>query len=1089
MKHHAKGASLARMLLVPTLLWGSVSMVASPVYATQVNPSQTVTLRMNKVKLSEVFKKLSNLSGCEFFYDESVVRKYNTIDINLDNVSFDQALEQIKKQTNLQLNRVNNTIVVSLPRKESEVSARTQLSKRKVTGVVTDVNNEPLIGVSIAIQGNSGGTITDFDGRFTLDEVDPNATLVFSYIGYITQKVTVGNQQVLNVQLKEDNQTLEEVVVIGYGVQKKRDMTGSVASIKSKDITAIPTTNALEALQGKVAGLDLTTSSGQAGSIPNFTIRGERSLTASNAPLILVDGIDYGTSLDINPTDIESIEVLKDASSTAIYGTRGANGIIMITTKKGKEGKSKVSFNAFVSSTMITDYPEIMNANEYARYKREAYRDRTTGKYADDAAVFAPEELAYIESGYDTNYRDLLMHNGFNQNYEISVSGGNTKTKHNISLGYRSEEGLFKDDDYQRFNARVALDHQLFDNVQIGTNIIYAYVDKNNRYSPLNMANKIVPISKPYDDEGNLVMYPSPGYNTQMNPLIDDQEGMRVDNTIQERFFGSLYLNWNITKDILFRTTLGLNSVNERRGFFCDKNSLQGSAKDSQSYKEHTMTRNLTWENVLTYSKDFSDIHSFQAMVGTSTIMNSKEYTYAGGKGQVYSDNWFHNLYSNEKEITIKSSLVDQNLASFFGRVNYKLMDRYMLTASLRADGSSVFAPGKKWGYFPSVALAWRINEESFLKNVEAISNLKLRLSWGESGQCAINPYQTSGLLGTSTYSFNNEVAYGFYPKTMSNKELTWETTTQYNLGLDFGFFNNRISGSIDAYKSQTRNILMDRMIPSINGYASVMENIGKTESTGVDFSLSTVNVRHKNFSWFSDFSLSHNREKIKELASGQLKDEANAWFVGKPFKVFYDYKKIGIWQSGEEAAAALNGQEPGDIKVQDTDGNGSITTDDRIIYSQRPDVTFGFNNTFNYKGFDLSVFLYARLGQWISYDYNTTYRINALENGGNVDYWTPENPTNAFPRPNKNKSYTQVTYYSTLKYEDGSFFKIRDITLGYSFQPDLLKHLKLSKLRVYATAKNFFTFSKIDNYDPEQGGSISFPMTKQLVFGLNVEF
>lgn len=1089
MKHHAKGASLARMLLVPTLLWGSVSMVASPVYATQVNPSQTVTLRMNKVKLSEVFKKLSNLSGCEFFYDESVVRKYNTIDINLDNVSFDQALEQIKKQTNLQLNRVNNTIVVSLPRKESEVSARTQLSKRKVTGVVTDVNNEPLIGVSIAIQGNSGGTITDFDGRFTLDEVDPNATLVFSYIGYITQKVTVGNQQVLNVQLKEDNQTLEEVVVIGYGVQKKRDMTGSVASIKSKDITAIPTTNALEALQGKVAGLDLTTSSGQAGSIPNFTIRGERSLTASNAPLILVDGIDYGTSLDINPTDIESIEVLKDASSTAIYGTRGANGIIMITTKKGKEGKSKVSFNAFVSSTMITDYPEIMNANEYARYKREAYRDRTTGKYADDAAVFAPEELAYMESGYDTNYRDLLMHNGFNQNYEISVSGGNTKTKHNISLGYRSEEGLFKDDDYQRFNARVALDHQLFDNVQIGTNIIYAYVDKNNRYSPLNMANKIVPISKPYDDEGNLVMYPSPGYNTQMNPLIDDQEGMRVDNTIQERFFGSLYLNWNITKDILFRTTLGLNSVNERRGFFCDKNSLQGSAKDSQSYKEHTMTRNLTWENVLTYSKDFSDIHSFQAMVGTSTIMNSKEYTYAGGKGQVYSDNWFHNLYSNEKEITIKSSLVDQNLASFFGRVNYKLMDRYMLTASLRADGSSVFAPGKKWGYFPSVALAWRINEESFLKNVEAISNLKLRLTWGESGQCAINPYQTSGLLGTSTYSFNNEVAYGFYPKTMSNKELTWETTTQYNLGLDFGFFNNRISGSIDAYKSQTRNILMDRMIPSINGYASVMENIGKTESTGVDFSLSTVNVRHKNFSWFSDFSLSHNREKIKELASGQLKDEANAWFVGKPFKVFYDYKKIGIWQSGEEAAAALNGQEPGDIKVQDTDGNGSITTDDRIIYSQRPDVTFGFNNTFNYKGFDLSVFLYARLGQWISYDYNTTYRINALENGGNVDYWTPENPTNAFPRPNKNKSYTQVTYYSTLKYEDGSFFKIRDITLGYSFQPDLLKHLKLSKLRVYATAKNFFTFSKIDNYDPEQGGSISFPMTKQLVFGLNVEF
>mgnify|MGYP000112865028 CR=1 FL=1 len=961
---------------------------------------------------------------------------------------------------------------------------------KTVSGTVLDKTGESVIGASVVVKGTTNGTITDFDGKFTLQNVPDNGTIQVSFVGYKTVDIQVKEQSTVKVILEEDTETLDEVVVVGYGVQKKSDVTGAMARVGSEELNTRPVNNAFEALQGKAAGVDIT-SSERPGTVGSIRIRGNRSISASSDPLYVVDGVPLsaGGIETINPRDIESIDILKDASSTAIYGTRGANGIIMITTKKGKEGKSKVSFNAFVSSTMITDYPDIMDAEEYAQYKREAYRDRTTGKYAEDAAVFAPEELTYLEKGYDTNYRDMLMHNGFNQNYEVSVSGGNTKTKHNISLGYRSEEGLFKDDNYKRYNARVALDHQLFDNVQVGTNIIYAYVDKNNRYSPLNMANKIVPISKPYDEEGNLVMYPSPGYNTQMNPLIDDQEGMRVDNTIQERFFGSLYLNWNITKDILFRTTLGLNSVNVRRGFFCDKNSLQGSGKDSQSYKEHTMTRNLTWENVLTYSKDFSDIHSLQAMVGTSTILNSKEYTYAGGKGQVYADNWFHNLYSNEKEITIKSSLVDQNLASFFGRVNYKLMDRYMLTASLRADGSSVFAPGKKWGYFPSVALAWRINEENFLKNVDAISNLKLRLSWGQSGQCAIDPYQTVGLLGNSTYSFNNEGAYGFYPKTMSNKELTWETTTQYNLGLDFGFFNNRISGSIDIYKAETRDILMNRVIPSINGYASVMENIGKTESTGVDLTLSTVNIQNKNFSWFSDFSLSHNREKIKELASGQLKDEANAWFVGEPFKVFYDYKKEGIWQLGEEAAAAANGQEPGDIKVQDVDGNGVITTDDRIIYSQRPDVTFGFNNTFNYKGFDLSVFLYARLGQWIAYDYNTTYRINALENGGNVDYWTPENPTNAFPRPNKSKSYTQVTYYSTLKYEDGSFFKIRDITLGYTFKPELLKHLNLSRLRVYATAKNFFTFSKIDNYDPEQGGSISFPMTKQLVFGLNVEF
>lgn len=486
MKQHAKRALWAQMLLVPALLLGSASIAAFPVRTAQIELNQEVTLQKRNTQLTVVFKKLSNLFGYEFFYDEGVVQKHNTIDIDLDNVNLEQALEQIKKQTGLQWSKVNNTIVISLPQQTQTSLGKAQGSKHKVTGVVTDGNNEPLIGVSIVIQGNAGGSITDINGRYTLEDVDSNAILVFSYIGYVSQKIAVRNQQIVNVQMKEDNQTLEEVIVIGYGVQKKRDMTGSITSLKSKDITAIPTTNALEALQGKVAGLDLTNSSGQAGSTPSFTIRGERSLTASNAPLILVDGIDYGTSLDINPTDIESMEVLKDASSTAIYGTRGANGIIMITTKKGKEGKSKVSFNAFVSSTMITDYPDIMNAQEYAQYKREAYRDRTTGKYADDTAVFAPEELIYLEKGYDTNYRDMLMNNGFNQNYEVAVSGGNTKTKHNISIGYRSEEGLFKDDNYKRYNARVALDHQLFSNVQLGTNIIYAYVDQNNRYSPLD---------------------------------------------------------------------------------------------------------------------------------------------------------------------------------------------------------------------------------------------------------------------------------------------------------------------------------------------------------------------------------------------------------------------------------------------------------------------------------------------------------------------------------------------------------------------------------------------------------------------------
>ena len=956
---------------------------------------------------------------------------------------------------------------------------------RQISGMVKDMSGEPVIGVNVSVKGTGNGSITDLDGKFTIPNVKEKDVLVVSYIGYLTQSVSVGKQTSFIITLKEDTQALDEVVVVGYGVQKKRDLSGAVSSVKSRDITAIPTTNALEALQGKVAGLDLTASSGKAGADLSFTIRGERSLKASNAPLILVDGIDYGTTLDINPSDIESIEVLKDASSTAIYGTRGANGIIIVTTKKGKAGKSKVSLNAFASINMISSYPSIMNGAEYAQLKREAYRDQTTNEYLPDEQVFTvAQELEYVREGVSTDYRDLMMSNGFNQNYELSITGGTEKTQHSISLGYRGENGLFKNDNYKRLNARVALDHKLLENLKIGTNITYTYKDQNTRRDPLNMCNKIVPLSKPYDENGEVVRFPAPGYNSQTNPLVDDVDGAVKDNTKATRFFGSLYANWNITKDLLFRTTLGVDVRNKRRGYYCSANSLDGEGKDSKSLKEHTIESGITWENVLTYSKILGE-HDFQIMGGTSTIYKSKEYTLASGKGQTYGGNIYHNLASN----TIDSYLNEEKLASFFGRVNYKFMDRYILTASLRADGSSLLADGHKWGYFPSVAVAWRMNEESFLKGFDELSNLKLRLSWGESGQSAIDPYQTVGLLGSSTYSFNNDLASGLYPKTMSNKNLTWETTSVFDLGVDFGFFNNRLSGSVDVYKSYTRNVLMNRKIPSTNGYTEVMENIGKTENFGIDVALNSVNIQKKNFTWTTDFTLSHNKEKIKELASGALRDEANSWFVGEAFQVFYDYKKIGIWQLDEADEAAKNGQKPGDIKIQDTDGNGEITPEDRVIYSKRPKVTFGINNSFTIHDFEFSFFIYSRLGQWIDYEFNRGYKPDGLENSSNVDYWTPENPTNNFPRPNRFYGFGKTRYSSTLKYEKGSFVKVRDVTLAYNIPSKVLASLGLGRARIYATAKNFFTFSSIDNYDPERGGGISFPMTKQLVFGVNLDF
>ena len=966
---------------------------------------------------------------------------------------------------------------------------------RQISGMVKDMSGEPVIGVNVSVKGTGNGSITDLDGKFTIPNVKEKDVLVVSYIGYLTQSVSVGKQTSFIITLKEDTQALDEVVVVGYGVQKKRDLSGAVSSVKSRDITAIPTTNALEALQGKVAGLDLTASSGKAGADLSFTIRGERSLKASNAPLILVDGIDYGTTLDINPSDIESIEVLKDASSTAIYGTRGANGIIIVTTKKGKAGKSKVSLNAFASINMISSYPSIMNGAEYAQLKREAYRDQTTNEYLPDEQVFTvAQELEYVREGVSTDYRDLMMSNGFNQNYELSITGGTEKTQHSISLGYRGENGLFKNDNYKRLNARVALDHKLLENLKIGTNITYTYKDQNTRRDPLNMCNKIVPLSKPYDENGEVVRFPAPGYNSQTNPLVDDVDGAVKDNTKATRFFGSLYANWNITKDLLFRTTLGVDVRNKRRGYYCSANSLDGEGKDSKSLKEHTIESGITWENVLTYSKILGE-HDFQIMGGTSTIYKSKEYTLASGKGQTYGGNIYHNLASNTKEVMIDSYLNEEKLASFFGRVNYKFMDRYILTASLRADGSSLLADGHKWGYFPSVAVAWRMNEESFLKGFDELSNLKLRLSWGESGQSAIDPYQTVGLLGSSTYSFNNDLASGLYPKTMSNKNLTWETTSVFDLGVDFGFFNNRLSGSVDVYKSYTRNVLMNRKIPSTNGYTEVMENIGKTENFGIDVALNSVNIQKKNFTWTTDFTLSHNKEKIKELASGALRDEANSWFVGEAFQVFYDYKKIGIWQLDEADEAAKNGQKPGDIKIQDTDGNGEITPEDRVIYSKRPKVTFGINNSFTIHDFEFSFFIYSRLGQWIDYEFNRGYKPDGLENSSNVDYWTPENPTSNYPCVRLdfyNNDFTDFSVYNA------SYLKIQNVNLEYRFPKHIVEKTKIfENISIFASANNVCTFTSYPGPSPEswssdaiRGASIdteAYPKTRTFNFGVKV--
>lgn len=965
---------------------------------------------------------------------------------------------------------------------------------RTITGTVTDNKQEPLIGVNVVVKGNiSVGAITDLDGKYSLSVPEGKATLVFSYIGYVTQEVSVGSRNTVDVVLVDDAQALDEVVVVGYGVVKKRDLVGSIASVKSQDITAVPTSNVLESMQGKIAGLDMTRSSGQPGSSFNFTIRGNRSLTASNAPLILVDGIAYGTDIDINPNDVESIEVLKDASTTAIYGSRGANGVILVTTKKGKEGKAKIDFNVYWGPSFSTNLPKVNNTEQYVAMRREAMR--AVGQWnspADDGVIWDAVALERIKNSVNTDWYDLIMDDATTQNYQVSISGGTDATKVSFSLDYFDETGILIGDDFDRFNGRINVSQRIMKGMEAGASALFTTSTRNA--APNNVfhaAQTKEPYGVPFNEDGSLNKYPFTGSGaTDINMLFNQDKNNYVDETKSNRFFGTLFLNWEIIKGLQFRTNFGYDSQNSRNGHFEGVNSTfvesnKGLAKVS---KNETHSTAWTWENTLTYTKDF-DIHSLTAMVGHSMSKSSSEDTYAEGKGLSFEQSLFHNLDGTQQDYALSSTLTESSMLSYFARLNYKLLDKYLLTATLRADGSSVLAKGNRWGYFPSVAVAWRMKDEHFLSSVDEISDLKLRLSYGLSGNSAVSPYQTTGGLSKTIYEFGTVPAYGYRPYSMANLELQWEKTRVLNFGVDFGLFNNRVYATIDAYKTWTSDLLLPMILPGHTGFTEVISNVGKTETRGIDLSINTVNFDTKDFKWTTDLTFSANKEEITALNTNQ-NDVGSGWFIGSPTKVFYDYEKIGIWQTSEAAEAAKYGQEPGDIKVRDQNNDGAIdaNNDRKVLGQQTPKWTAGLNNRFEYKGWELSFFLYARIGHLIQNEAAANFNPSGWNNSIACDYWTPENPTNAYPRPNFNKNESML-YKSTLAYCKGNFLKIKDITFGYSFPKQMISKLNMSKLRIYTTLKNFFTFSAVDDYDPERGGSNSYPMTKQVVFGINVSF
>lgn len=968
---------------------------------------------------------------------------------------------------------------------------------RQISGRVNDGTGSGLPGVSINIKNTALGTVTDIDGNFSLSGVNDNSILVLNYIGFLDQEIAIGNQSNLEINMAEDVKALSEVVVTGYGTQKKSQLTGAISTIKAKDISEVTITNTQQALQGRVAGVDVIQQGSRPGAEPRVVIRGRRSFNASNDPLYVLDGIPLATGIgDINPSDIASMEVLKDASSTAIYGSRGANGVVLITTKRGKGGKPTVWYNGSYGVSETLNDIDMMNGVEFAEAKREAYR--ATNKYTTDEALFEVNELESIKLGRSTDYIGGLLRKGAIINQQIGFAGGTEQTNMYLSFNYFKDNGVVYNTDYNRNVMRFNIDHQVFRALKIGMSSFINFSIRNGEsFNPIGGALRENPLGKPYNDDGTLNFLPTAD-GLRSNPFAEIVDGAILNRNKTTRAFAGIFAELQLSKNLKYRFNFGPDirtfKLDNFRGTLTNERRL---APPSAALDNAT-NYNYTVENILTFDKSLGR-HNFN-LTGVQSIQKDRFESSGITVEGVPAQTQLNTNLGNAATISgVRSNLVEWAIASFMGRLNYNFDEKYLLTATMRADGSSRFGANTKWGYFPGLAVAWNISREPFLKDIKAIDNMKIRLSYGSIGNQAITPYQTQGLLGRTFYNWGNAAAFGYQPNTIGNPDLKWETSTTANVGIDFSLFNGRLGGTFEYYKVNTKDLLLSRQLPTSTGFNAVTTNVGRTRNQGFEGTINTINIDNKrNFKWSTDFTFFTNKEEIVELYNGKVDDIGNSWFIGQPLSVFYDLKKAGIWQTEEKDKAASYGYVPGEIKIEDVNNDGKINSDDRVIQgSGVPKFSGGITNRIQIGNFDLSAFVYARLGQLIRSNFhlsnNTLFgRYNNID----INYWTPTNPTNDFPRPNQNQEFPKNN--GSIALFDGSFLKVRNINLGYNFTDNLTRKLRMEDLRAFASIQQPFLFSsfvsKYKGVDPETDISQTLtgdgsPSTYTISFGISARF
>lgn len=962
---------------------------------------------------------------------------------------------------------------------------QTAFAQKSVTGTITDAEGEPLIGVNILVKNMSTGTISDFNGSYQIN-VNASDTLVFSYTGYQPQEVLVGTQSVIDLVMNEAAELLSEVVVVGYGTMRKSDVTGSIISVRDEALSEVKSGNVFESLQGRVPGVEITRDNGRAGADVDLLIRGKRSLRASNGPLILVDGVPYGDNIDIAPEDIESIEILKDASSTAVYGSRGANGVVLITTKRGTAERSRVTFNTYYGLSNPYQKVPVYDREGYIKAKTDANRDLLNWEEEPNPLnVFLGDELAGFENGVETDWQDLVSQTGTQQSYRLGFDGGSGKIGYSTSLTYFKEEGVMKSDEFERFTFQGNLDGEVNRFLKIGSSNVITYRERNGRGPRFTDAILQSPIVEAFDSNGVYIYQPNFA-NPRKNPLAF-LEDIEEDRSV--RVFSTVYAQLQLLPGLTFRTNLNGDMTFRRFGFTYPQKAPDEGFTVSGIDQNNNF--GWLWNNILSYNNEWKKSR-LNVTLAHEVQYDRSEFYGIDGQEQQFDQTLWYNLATNKNQLT-ESSLRETALVSVLGRANYTFNEKYILSVSGRYDGASQLSPGNKWDFFPAASAAWRVSSEPFLANNALISDLKLRAGFGMTGNASIAPYSTSAALNTNPlyYQFGEpgtEVeAFGFRPVALASRDLRWERTQQYNIGLDFGILNNRLSGSVDLYQASTDRILLQDQLPPTSGFDNVFVNAGKTESWGWEVFLHAFIVDRKNFDWTVDVSYFGSREEIVELASGLLEDEGNQWFVGQPIDVHYDFNKLGIWQLGEEDDPLFGGL--GTIKVEDIDMNDTINFNDRVVLgTPRPKWSGSFITTFKVFNFDLTANFYARMGQMIdagAYSYDPRMYDNMIA----VDYWTPLNPTNEYPA--YNSAQAELPYEYTLRYRDGSFVKLRNITLGYTFPQSITTNTPFSNLRLYASGKNVAILHSnlFDGLDPERNGSTSWPLAQLWLFGLDVSF